>query len=285
MSQVYSLRRVARTLGRPVLKLLNGPSRQRRRIYARSMYARPSDPGTRILIFGQGRSGTTVLESLVCSTGLFVPNDEPLIGLGRGALWPTTYVVGLSRDPARQGPGGNYICHVKPDHLDRYRVKSGRAPADIQAFVHSLVRDRWHVVHVQRGDLVRQVLSEIVGAARGQWHKRDDRREELAVHVDREEFFERIRYNQAMRVREQEVLRQIPHLSILYERDLLDPAAHERTVDAVLGHVGLARSGPVSTELRKINTRPLSAIVENYQEFIVWVKDLGLGDSLTTDSV
>jgi hypothetical protein len=174
---------------------------------------------------------------------------------------------------------------VKPDHLDRYRVKSGRAPADIEAFVHSLVGDRWHVVHVQRGDLVRQVLSEIVGRARGQWHKRDDRPEQLTLHVDRDEFFDRIRHNEAMRVREREVLRRIPHLSVIYERDLLDPSAHERTVDAVLSHVGLARSGPVSTELRKINTRPLSEIVENYEEFIGWVEDLELGDSLSTDSV
>jgi LPS sulfotransferase NodH len=279
MSRVNPIRRVTRT----VRELVAGPSRRRRRIYLRSVLARPSDPGTRVLIFGQGRSGTTVLESLICSTGLFVPNDEPLIGLGRGALWPTAYVVGLSRDPARQGVRGNYICHVKPDHLDRYRVKSGCAPADMGAFVHSLVRDRWQVVHVQRADVVRQVISEIVGRGRGQWHKHDDRPENLTVHVDREEFFERIRYNKAMRTREREVLRGVPHFSVIYERDLLDPAAHEQVVDAFLGHVGLARSGAVATELRKINTRPLSAIVENYEELAGWIEDLGLEDSRAVD--
>jgi hypothetical protein len=169
-------------------------------------------------------------------------------------------------------------------------MESGRAPADIQAFVHSLVRDRWHIIHAQRRDLVRQVLSEIVGEARGQlhkkgqWHKRDDVREELTVHVDRENFFERIRYNQALRVREREILKGIPHLSVIYEYDLLDPAAHERTVNTVLSHVGLTRSGSVSTDLRKINTRPIPEIVENYQEFAVWVRDLGLEDSLTAES-
>lgn len=286
MSQANLLRRTARKLVRPLLNLLKDPARQRRPIYARSVFARPSDPGTRVLIFGQGRSGTTVLESLICSTGLFVPNDEPLIGLGRGARWPTAYVVGCSRDPVRQGPGGNYICHVKPDHLERYRMESGRAPADIQAFVHALARDGWHLIHAHRRDIVRQVLSEIVGEARGklhkrgQWHKRDDVREDLTVHVDRADFFQRIQYNQALRVREQEILKELPHLSVIYERDLLDPVAHEQTVDTVLNHVGLARTKPVSTDLRKINTRPLDEIVENYQEFAVWVEDLGLGDSL-----
>ncbi len=125
--------------------------RHRRRAYARATIARSSDLGTHVLIFGQGRSGTTLLESLLCSTGLFVPKDEPLIGHRIKALWPTAYVIGLSRDPALQGPGGSYICHVKPDHLDIYRARSGRATADIEAFDHSLVRDRWHVVHVQAG--------------------------------------------------------------------------------------------------------------------------------------
>ncbi|MDO8860417.1 hypothetical protein Q6D67_01795 [Haliea sp. E1-2-M8] len=106
----------------------------------------------------------------------------------------------------------------------------------------------------------------------------------LTVHVDRDDLHARIRYNKAMRAREQEILAKIPHLSLVYERDLLDPASHERTVDAVLNHIGLTRARPVSTELRKINTRPLTEIVENYEEFSGWVEELELGGLLAPDA-
>lgn len=280
VSPVTLFRRVVRGTRRPISAVLNGPSRDRSRVYARAMRAHPSDPGARVVIFAQGRSGTTLLESLVCSTGLFVLNDEPLIGLGRGALFPSAYVRGLSRDPSRQGIGGNYICHVKPDHLDKYRVKSGRAPADMGAFVRSLVRDHWHIVHVHRENIIKQVLSEIVGKAHGQWHKRDDRPEFLTVHIDRDDFLSRLSHNEAMRARERAVLDGLPHTSLNYERDLLAPTQHEKTVDMVLDHVNLTRSGPVSTPLRKMNTRPTSEVVENYEELLGWVRDLRLGDLL-----
>ena len=280
-SPLKSIRKLIRkVIWRTILRPLPEESQARYPIYRRALLARRSDRGTRILIFAQGRTGTTLLESLLCSTGLFVPNDEPLIGLGRGALFPTAYVRGLSRDPDRQGPEGNFVCHVKPDHLDKYRVKSGRAPADVEAFVQALIRDRWYVVHVHRANIVRQVLSEIVGKARGEWHKRDDRPETLTVRVEREDLLNRIRHNEAMRLREQNVLEGVPHLSLKYEKDLLDASVHGQTVDSVLNYADLERSTEVSTSLKKINTRGIQEIVENFEEFSDWVEALGYGPYL-----
>ena len=45
------------------------PSRHEAATYLRAVRSHPSDPGTRTLIFGQGRSGSTLLEPLLASTG------------------------------------------------------------------------------------------------------------------------------------------------------------------------------------------------------------------------
>lgn len=245
------------------------------RTYLRALASSSSDPGTRVLIFAQGRTGTTLLESLLCSTGLFRVNDEPL--MGKRALMPSLYLRGLARDPARQGPGGNFICHVKVYHLnDAYK----RRPVDPATFLRSLVRDGWRVIHVRREDPIRQILSLYVAKERGNYHKRDERDENTSVTIDREDFEKRIPLWSRRTAEEQAALSGIDYHEVIYERDLLDPTVHERTVDGVLSYVGLERDRPVATSLRKINNRPISEIIENYSEFAGWVRDLGFGASL-----
>ncbi|MEM0962618.1 MAG: hypothetical protein AAGK21_08805, partial [Bacteroidota bacterium] len=53
----------------------------------------------------------------------------------------------------------------------------------------------------------------------------------------------------------------------------LDATAHQQTVDSILDTVGLPRR-PVSTEMRKVNDRPVSEIVENFEEFSAWAQEL-----------
>jgi LPS sulfotransferase NodH len=281
---VGPLHRVARAFWRPTFAILNGAAYRQLRtqapIYTRALRGRPSDPGARVLIFAQGRSGTTLLESLMCSTGLFRTNDEPLIGVGRHAWWPGAYLRGLARDTERQGPGGNFVCHVKIDHLYEYRAIVGRGSVDPKALLRELVRDGWHIVYVWRENRIRHLLSSYVGRQRGEWHKRDDRPENTRLVIDRGELEADLAHYDRLTAREQQALRGIDHFSLTYERDLLDSATHERTVDTVLKHVGLERSGPVSTTLRKINNRPISDIVENYDEFAEWVRALGFGKLL-----
>jgi hypothetical protein len=51
-------------------------------------------------------------------------------------------------------------------------------------------------------------------------------------------------------------------------------------VDEILNYIGLEHQAAVETSLRKINTRPLSEIVENYDEFAEWVRQLGFRSAL-----
>lgn len=70
-----------------------------------------------VLIFGQGRSGTTLFEELMVSTGHFIGRHEVLNTVTREVIYPTSFVRGIGR----MTPSENVILHVKPEHLGRAR--------------------------------------------------------------------------------------------------------------------------------------------------------------------
>ena len=56
-----------------------------------------SERKKKVLIYGQGRSGTTLFEHLMCSTEHFVGYHEVLNTVTREVVWPIHYIRGLGR--------------------------------------------------------------------------------------------------------------------------------------------------------------------------------------------
>ena len=245
--------------------------RRRREAYAYFLAALPRRPNCgRTLIFGQGRSGSTLLESLLESTGHFVPQGELFGAKGRKILYPERYLRGHSS----RWPDKNFLCHIKPHHLSRRQ-----RPLEIQPFLQRLSDDGWRIIFIQRTDRVRQALSYVVAKERGEYHKRDNAPEKIAVHVSRERL-EALLERTAVNVQEErEGLEGIEYHEVVYERDLEDASKHQQTIDDVLDFLALPRR-PVSTLLRKVIAQPLREVVLNYDEFAGWVTDMGLQDSL-----
>lgn len=198
-----------------------------------------------VLIFGQGRSGTTLFEHLMVSTGYFTGRHEVLNTVTREVLYPTPFVRGLGR----MTRGENVIVHVKPEHLGRARRKRG--PVDARAFLTAMVADGWLIVHVQRLDVLRQMVSKYLAQARGAYHKTDDAEEETRIDVPEAEFLAQYERRQVLLAQEDALLRGLPKLRLSYEEHLERPEMHQETVDRVLANLGL-ESRPVSTQLRKI---------------------------------
>ena len=60
-------------------------------------YFIPENKKVKLLIFAQGRSGSTLLESLLCSTGYFSKQGEPL-GIYFNVLFrPLDFLIGYAR--------------------------------------------------------------------------------------------------------------------------------------------------------------------------------------------
>lgn len=245
--------------------------RRRREAYAYLLAAIPQRANCeRTLIFGEGRSGSTLLENLLSSTGHFAPQGEVFGEKGRKILYPERYLRGQSS----RWPDKNFLCHVKIHHL-----LSRRRPVEPQPFLQGLCDGGWRIIFLQRTDRVRQALSYLVAEVRGAYHKRDDLPETIAVHVTRERL-EALLERAAIGAREeQEALADIDYHEVVYERDLEDASKHQQTIDDVLDFLALPRR-PASTSLRKVIAQPLSEVVLNYDEFAGWVTDMGLRASL-----
>jgi LPS sulfotransferase NodH len=231
----------------------------------------PRSKAVRALIFAQGRSGTTLLENLLCSSGHFTRNGEVLKPSQHKVYFPRAYVEGL----ARKNPQANYVCHVKPYHLDKDRQEYGLRPVAMEPFVNALSRSGWQIIHLTRENKLRQYLSIAVARARGAYEKFDDSPENQRITADREEFTREVTFRIESDRRERAALAHLPHIELEYGRDLEQAETHQATVDRVLDYLGLERR-PIATTLRKINTRSIASIVENVDELANWARELGV---------
>lgn len=234
---------------------------------------RPHD--VRVLIFGLGRTGSTLLEDLLCSTGHFAKHGE-ILGEGASRVrFPAAFLKGS----ARRRRNKNFICHVKATHLGRDRERAGVRTVDMKVFLQSIVDDGFRIIHLRRSNKLAQFLSQRMAEARGQYHKRDDGPETQRVAVDRQQLIKFMEWRKARDGEEAAALEGLDFIEVEYERDLEKPSMHQSTIDRILDCLSLERH-PAQTSLRKVNKRSFHEIVENYDEFAAWASELGLADAL-----
>lgn len=227
----------------------------------------PVDGRRNLLIYGQGRVGTTLLETLLVSTGHFTGHHEALNTVTRDVWRPGAFVRGLGR----RRTGGHVVVHVKPEHLGRAR----QSPVDPALFLDMLLADGWTILHVMRRDTLRQVLSKEIAKARGGFHKRSSGAEPLApITLPVDAFLARCDRVRQSLAAEHALLAPRPHLRLIYEDDLEQAAAQQPAVDRILDHLALPRRVAVTT-LQKINTHDPAALIANLDDLRRAVLDHG----------
>ena len=221
----------------------------------------------RVLIFAQGRTGSTLLESLMASTGHFRSQGEILSCDEREVRRPLAYLRGA----AKRAGACHVVGHVKVYHLGRDR----RRPVDAgQALAH--LHDRgWHIVHLRRSDILRHALSTLVAEARGDFHRFDDRDERLSLRVDTRALRRLLDERRAFDRDEAAALGDLPRQRVQYETDLADAAMHQPTIDRLMDGIGLPRR-PVRARTRKVNRFDPRELIRNYDAVDRIVQDQGL---------
>lgn len=220
----------------------------------------------RVLIFAQGRTGSTLLESLICSTGHFHEHGE-ILNTRRGEIvYPVQYVRGL----CRRESSCNIIFHTKLSHLTRDRKR----PVDPAAFLNALYGDGWHIIHLRRRNKVQHALSNIVARHRGAYHKYSDAEEEYRLHLDCDNLAERVSERLTLSEQEDRALANIDYHEVVYEDHLEKPANHQSTINSIMDFLSLEHR-EVSTKMRKVNTQSFEELIENYEEFVACLEKNG----------
>ena len=218
--------------------------------------ARTSLPEPRFVLFGRGRSGTSLLISLLDSLPSLHCEGEILHDY---VPFPHTHVLGRS---ARSHSGGYGF------KLLSYQVRDVQtaleSPKTVLRTLHH--DDGFQVLYLRRTNLLRHALSNI-RARRDTFHRTGDAASPSrpALHVDPEHVVEWMRSSEALATYEHALLEDVPHLSLTYEENLRDPDAHQSTVDTVCEYLDI-EPAPVETSHQKLAPRSLRAGVANYDE-------------------
>lgn len=223
-------------------------------------------PHVRVVIFAQGRSGSTLLESLLCSTGHFVENGELLNTELGDIIFPAPFIHGLSRLKRKKG----FIFHVKIYQLTRDRKRA----LDACTFLESLYNEGFKVIFLRRKNVVKQCLSNMVAKKRGGFHKFDDKLENFKVTINCRSFVNRVKERSRFHQEEKAALANIEYHEVVYEDDLELDKAHQKTIDRLLEYLSLDRKES-TTRHRKINTLPMDRLIRNYDEFMDCMKKNG----------
>jgi LPS sulfotransferase NodH len=209
----------------------------------------------RFLIFGRGRSGSTLLVSLL--------NAHPKIAclgeLMRFRLrFPRSY-IGRELSRTRKPIAGFKLLS--------YQLRTVHGEPEGSPYLRQLAEAGWDIIYLKRRDLFRQALSNIYARKRGAFHSTDRKAQWTpAVHVAPRELFEWMRGSEKLGRYEASVLEGVPHLSLCYEDHLQTPEAQSATLHAVETRFGVATASPPAPTLRPVTPSRLERFVVNIEE-------------------
>lgn len=220
------------------------------------------------VIFARGRTGSTLLEDLLCSSGHFLKNGELLSKSNgpfqRQLISPIRYIVGLSK----RRPG-NFIFHIKPYHL--YRDQE----IDPATFLNVLYDKGWKILSLRRRNPVDHILSGLLAEAREHYVKTDEKNEDSLVYVECSRLLDQVEKRLKEDTLQRDALVDVDYLELFYEDDLVTHDMHQATADKVFDYLELERRD-IKTKYKKINVRPLKETIINYDEFVECIHNNGL---------
>ena len=140
-------------------------------------------------------------------------------------------------------------------------------------FLVDLHQQGWKIIHLQRRNILRQALSELIARYRGgKWH--DETENPLArqkIPINCQDLLQKIDDVKWTVRQEKEFLQALPHLPLIYEDHLLPPDQHQTTADTVASFLGLS-SAPVNSSLARTTSDNLADFIENYDELVQVVR-------------
>lgn len=210
---------------------------------------------SRFVIYGQGRSGSTLLETLLDSHPDIRCEGE-LLKVRR--LGPQSFLDNRAKLSSAQAFG----CHVKP-HM---HVRHVQRLDDLRGFAEAMLERGWSIVHLRRDNVAAQTLSVRIAMAAAKFHHRTGDGERMeAIRLDPEHFVRRLDVRATRLMEEEEALRGLPTTPVRYERDLSTPELMAKSLPRIQEALGV-EVRELTTPLRKSVDRPAREAIANYDE-------------------
>lgn len=222
---------------------------------------KPPLPPNRFIIFGNGRSGSTLLVSLLNSSGQVYCDGEIL---NQPVPFPQLY-VDLQASYCQTPVYGFKLLN--------YQIKKIQNISSPGLFLQELYASGYKFIYLTRNNRLYHALSQINAIQKKKFHhiqvQNKPKYEPIWVNV--EDVISRMEESEATTNYYHEILEQIPHLSLTYEDDLQNSELHQQTANKVLKFLDLPTS-PVTAGLVKLMPQGLTNMVKNYEELFDTLK-------------
>lgn len=226
-------------------------------------------PQRRVLIFGMGRTGSTLLEDLLQSTGYFEAHGELFRPSEPLQLKPLDYFVEKATTCKK-----HFVSHVKV-----YQMESVvQSELSKRAFLEGLLEQGWQFIYLKRRNRLKHLFSSIRAQESSIYHT-ETILPAFTTTVNCFQFKHGVKQLEKWEAEEQELLENLPYLTIEYERDLENESSHAATINTILDYVELQHR-PFATRLKKVVRGELKSIITNYDEFAEEMRAAGYGEFL-----
>ena len=215
----------------------------------------------KFLILSSGRSGSTLLENILASN----PNIHCEGELLRGKNFNPKKVIQLSEQSSP-----NTIFGFKLLTYQLLEIQT--AIPDKKNFLHYLVNNGYKIIYLERSNSLLQALSVLYAMQRNVWHyKQDTDVKTFKIKLNPEKLSNTVLDFEAFKVKEKQLLENIPYLYINYEEDLNPANQMPLTIANLSDFLELPLFQP-DIRLKKVTPRQLSKYVSNYREIANYIK-------------
>lgn len=223
-------------------------------IYGRAVF-KTTACCSKFIILAQGRAGSSLLVDLL--------NSHPQMHCDSEILrYRIPFLKMFLNGRSKINSHKTYGFKLKLNHLiDAQKITQP------EIFLRDLQQAGWKIIYLERKNQLRRIISWYVAKERGDAEYRIDQGplKLQQVVVDSNRLVQDLEQKEAASNMEKEVLKDIPHLKICYEEDLLNEALHQTTLNRIFDFLNLD-AVPVGTELQKICADSLNHIIANYDE-------------------
>lgn len=211
-------------------------------------------PRGMFIIFGQGRTGSSLLQQLLnCSPEVYCDNEV----LTERVPWPYLTIRSL----AARYPGRVYGCKVRCHSI----VRQGIPPGD---FLWNFHHNGGRIIYLRRENIVLQSISRMIIAQidRMRWDRLPySVRRNKRFYIDCNALLQQLAWRERQLVQEQQALAGLPHVSLVYEQHLLPPEMRQGTLDTLFEYLDVRRV-PVHVTLARTSPERLVDVLENFDE-------------------
>jgi len=219
---------------------------------------------TRFVIFGQGRSGTSLLVDLInshpnihCYGEIF----NPQLSIFNYKIFFPKFRLKILKvlSPKK----------IKGFKLLQYQINRFKRNDNYKKnFLYYLYKKDWKIIYLKRRNILLRVISKQLMQQTGIINQTNNLFKLKKIKLNLDNLLIKIKNSEKnMLYIERELLKKIPHLTLIYEDNLLRNKNHKKTLNKVFDYLGVKRAPIKKTKYHRITSDKISDFIENYEEF------------------